>query len=215
MSSPWTRGWEMKPDILEDPASVVRSQLTAWMAELEVLSRDPRVRKFAELGEKIDEVDFLLDEAVAPPAPNRSSPFQPYDAYDAYEFGRDLAGQEVSTLELFKLAQGRFPDMSNESRRLTVQYLIDNGVAEVARKTSSGRPTWYRFGSLGDRRVGGKRKGLGIPDNELSMLKTEDLEDLVIRVAPAGSLVPQGLDAVEASVLSTLVGNVIGVRAQA
>src|SRR5437867_2374111 len=103
----------MKPASPEDPASVVRSQLTAWMAELEVLSRDPRVRKFAELRQKVDEVDVFL----------------------------------------------------------------------------------------GDRRVGGKRQRLGIPDNELSMLKTEDLEDLVTRV-------PQGLDAVEASVLSTLVGNI-------
>ncbi len=101
----------MKPNIPEDPASVVRSQLTVWMAELEVLSR-----------------------------------------------------------ELSKLAQGRFPEWSNERRRLMVQYLIDNGVAEVARKTPSGTPTWYRFVSLGDRRVGGKRKRLGIPDNELSML---------------------------------------------
>ena len=70
----------MKPNIPEDPASVVRSQLTVWMAELEVLSRDPRVRKFAELREKVEEVDVFLDEAVAPPAPTRSSPFQPYDA---------------------------------------------------------------------------------------------------------------------------------------
>ncbi len=203
----------MKPDSPEDPASVVRSQLTAWTAELEILSRDPRVRKFAELRQKIDEVDVFLDEAAGPPAPSRSSPFQPYDAYDAYEFGRDLAGQELSTPELSELAQGRFPEWSNESRRLMVQYLIDNGVAEVARKAPSGTPTWYRFLSLGDRRVGGKRKRLGIPDNELSMLKTEDLEDLVTRA-------PQGLDAVEASVLSTLVGNVpsaelIRVRLQA
>src|SRR3989454_10156276 len=142
----------MKPDSPENPASVVRSQLKAWMSELEVLSRDPRVRKFAELRQKIDEVDSFLDEAAGPPAPSRSSPFQPYDAYDAYEFGRDLAGRELSTPELSELAQGRFPEWSNESRRLMVQYLIDNGVAEVARKAPSGTPTWYRFLSLGDRR---------------------------------------------------------------
>src|SRR5436309_2362993 len=140
-------------------------------------------------------------------------PIQRNTARAPDKFGRDLAVQEVSTPELSELAQGRFPEWSNESRRLMVQYLIDNGVAEVARKTPSGTPTWYRFVSLGDRRVGGKRKRLGIPDNELSMLKTEDLEDLVTRV-------PQGLDAVEASVLSTLVGNVpsaelIRVRLQA
>src|SRR5213594_4383505 len=203
----------MNLDFPEDPESIVRSQRKAWMAEIEVLSRDPRVRKFAELQQKIDDLDVFIDEALAPPAAKRSSPFQPYDAYDAYEFGRDLAGRELSTLELSKLEHDRFPEWSNESRRFMVQYLIDNGVAEVARKTPSGTPTWYRFVSLGDRRVGGKRKRLGIPDNELSMLKTEDLEDLVTGV-------PQGLDAVEASVLSTLVGNVpsaelIRVRSQA
>src|SRR2546426_9662738 len=47
----------MKPDFLEDLAPVVRSQLKAWMAELKVLSRDPRVRKFAELRQKIETAD--------------------------------------------------------------------------------------------------------------------------------------------------------------
>ena len=47
----------MKPDFPEDRASVVRSQLKTWMAELEVLSRDPRVRKFAELRQKIETAD--------------------------------------------------------------------------------------------------------------------------------------------------------------
>src|SRR2546422_11250001 len=47
----------MKPDFPEDPASVVRSQRRAWIAELEVLSRDPRVRKFAELRQKIEMAD--------------------------------------------------------------------------------------------------------------------------------------------------------------
>src|SRR5256712_1662315 len=123
----------MKPASPEDPASVVRSQLTAWMAELEVLRRDPLVRKFAELPQKVDEADVFLDKAIAPPAPNRSSPFQPYDAYDAYEFGRDLAWQELSTPELSELAQGRFPEWSNETRRLTVPYLIGTGVAAGVR----------------------------------------------------------------------------------
>src|SRR5437879_13448016 len=142
----------MKPNIPEDPASVVRSQLTVWMAELEVLSRDPRVRKFAELREKVEEVDVFLDEAVAPPAPTRSSPFQPYDAYDAYEFGRDLAGRELSTLELSTLAQGRFPEWSNDRRRFMVQYRIANGGAEVARTTAAGRQIRYRFGASGNGR---------------------------------------------------------------
>ena len=179
----------MKPHFPEDSASVIRSQLTSWMAELEVLGRDPRVRKFAELQQKIDEVDVFLDEAVvAPPAPNRSSPFQPYDAYDAYEFGRDLAGRELSTLELSKLAHGRFPEWSNESRRFMVDYLIENGVAEVAGTTAAGRPKRYRFGALGNRGVAGRRMRLGVPDNELSAFKGEDLEDLVARVpSPAVS----------------------------
>jgi len=171
----------MKLDFPEDPASVVRSQLTAWMADLEVLSRDPRVRKFAELQQKIDDLDVFIDEALAPPAAKRSSPFQPYDAYDAYEFGRDLAGRELSTLELSKLEHDRFPEWSNESRRFMVQYLIENGVAEVVRTTSAGRPTRYRFAALGRGGDGGRRMRLGVPDNELSAFKGEDLEDLVVR----------------------------------
>jgi hypothetical protein len=175
----------MNLDFPEDPESVVRSQLKAWMTEIEVLSRDPMVRKFAELRQKIDDVDVSIDEAVAPPAPNRSSPFQPYDAYDAYEFGRDLAGRELSTLELSKLAHGRFPEWSNESRRFMVAYLLHNGVAEVARTTAAGRPTRYRFGALGNGGVAGKRMRLGVPDNELSAFKAEDLEDLVARAPSA------------------------------
>src|SRR3989442_5472832 len=166
----------MKSDSPENPMSVVRSQLKAWMAELEVLSRDPRVRKFAELRQKIDEVDSFLDEAAGSPAPSRSSPFQPYDAYDAYQLGRDLARRELSTLELSKLAQGRFPEWSNESRRFMVQYLIANGVAEVARTTAAGRPIRYRVGALGDGRVAGRRMRLGGPGNELSAVKGEDME---------------------------------------
>src|SRR2546428_6196287 len=160
----------MKSDSPENPVSVVRSQLKAWMAELEVLSRDPRVRKFAELRQKIDEVDSFLDEAAGPPAPSRSSPFQPYDAYDAYEFGRDLAGRELSTLELSKLAQGRFPEWSNESRRFMVQYLIANGVAEGARTTAAGRPVRYRVGGGGDGRGAGGRVPAGARANQPSPL---------------------------------------------
>src|SRR2546425_12779166 len=83
----------MKPASPEDPASVVRSQLTAWTAELEILSRDPSVRKFAELRQKIDEVDVFLDEAVAPPAPSRSSPFQPMAGTGDTNSGRHSAGR--------------------------------------------------------------------------------------------------------------------------
>ncbi len=182
-------GWELNPELPEDLAPVIRSELKAWMIELEVLSRDPSVRKFAGLRQKIDEADDIIDEAVAPPAPNRSSPFHPYDAYDAFEFARDLAGREVSTHELSNLALCRFPDWSNESRRFMVHYLIDNGVAEVARTTASGRPTRFRFRSLGNGGIAGRRKRLGIPESELSGFKAEDLEDVVAR-APSVGLVP-------------------------
>jgi hypothetical protein len=166
---------------------VVRSQRKAWTAELEILLRDPQVQKFTELQGKIDEADAFILETNAKPLANQSAPFDPYDAYDAFEFAWDLTGREVSSLELSRLADGRFPDLSNDGRRLMIQYLIDNGVAEVARKTDSGQPTWYRFGS--PRGMGNVRKriGLGIPDNELSALKTEDLEDLVVRASPASA----------------------------
>jgi hypothetical protein len=44
----------------------------------------------------------------------------------------------------------------------------------------------YRFGSLGDGGIVRRRKRLGIPDNELSAFKADDLEDLVVRTPPAG-----------------------------
>lgn len=179
-------GWELNPELPEELASVIRSELKAWMIELEVLSRDPSVRKFAELRRKIDEADAIIDEAVAPPAPNRSSPFHPYDAYDAFEFARDLAGREVSTHELSNLALCRFPDWSNESRRFMVHYLIDNGMAELARTTASGRPARFRFRSLGRGGIAGRRKRLGIPESELSAFKAEDLEDVVTRAPSVG-----------------------------
>lgn len=174
----------MKPDSPEDPASVVRSQLTAWTAELELLLQDPQVQKFAELREKIDEAGAFLVEANAEPLSNRLAPFDPYDAYDAFEFAWDLTGREVSTLEVSKLAHGRFPALSDKDRRLMIHYLIDHGVAEVARKTPSGHPTWYRFGPPRGMGNGVKRIGLGIPDNELSALKADDLEDLAVRTRP-------------------------------
>jgi hypothetical protein len=168
-------------EIPEDLTSVVRSQIDAWMAELEQLRNDPQVRKFLELRRKIEAADAFIDEANAKPLSNRSSPFDPYDAF---EFARDLTGRDVSTLELSKLAFGRFPDMSNEGRRLMIHYLIDNGAAKVARKTTSGHPTWYRFGSPRGRGLGRTGNGFGIPDNELSALKAEDLEDLAVRASP-------------------------------
>jgi len=178
----------LNPNLPEDLASVIRSQLQVWMAELEELSRDPKVRKFTELRQKIDGADAHIDESILPPASDRSlSPFHPYDAYDAFEFARDISGQEVSTLQLSKLAYDRFPEWSDESRRFMIDYLVHHGVAEVARTTSAGLPTRYRFRALGNGGVAGRRIRLGVPDNELSAFKGEDLEDLVPRTPSKAS----------------------------
>ena len=169
---------DMNAQFPEDLESVVRSQIETWKTELEVLMKDPRVIKVTELRQKIDEADTFMDEANAPPL---SNPSRPFDPYDAFEFARDLKGREVSTLELSKLAYGRFPEMSDEGRRLMVHYLIENGAAEIARTTVSGRPTWYRF-TPGKGGASGIRQRLGIPENELSSFKVDDLEELTARV---------------------------------
>src|SRR5436853_2259986 len=172
----------MNSDLLQNLAVAMRLEVETWRAALRTLLQDPRVRKFTELQEKIDEADASIVESNAPHLSNQSSPFDPYDAYDAFEFARDLMGREVSTLELSKLAYGRFPDMSDESRRLMMDYLIENGAAEVTRKKGSGRPTWYRFRTPGRGGVVGRRAGLGIPENELSSFKADDLEEPRVRV---------------------------------
>jgi hypothetical protein len=105
----------LKPDLPQDVASIAQSQIEAWTTELEALLLDPRVRKFSDLREKIDDASALIVEADAPP-------------------------------------------------------------------TSS------RFWSPRYRRGAGRRKGLGVPDNELSALKSEDLEDLVLLGPPAERL---------------------------
>jgi len=51
-----------------DLSLVVRSQIDAWIADLEVLSWDPRVRKFAELREKLFSADPW---SVGPPGDGR------------------------------------------------------------------------------------------------------------------------------------------------
>jgi len=186
MPWPWIRGWELNADLPKNLTSIVRSQLQAWIAELKVLSRDSRVRKFTELRQKIDEADALIEGSVPRHSPNRSLSFDPYEAYDAFEFARDLAGREVSTIQVSKLAYGRFPEWSDESRRFMLHYLIENGVAEVAETTASGRPMRYRFGSLRNGGIAGRRKQLSIPDNELSALKADDLDDLVVRTPGRG-----------------------------
>ena len=43
----------VEPEKLSELSVVVRSQIDAWVANLEVLSQDPRVRKFVELREKL------------------------------------------------------------------------------------------------------------------------------------------------------------------
>jgi hypothetical protein len=159
----------------------VRSQIDAWMEELEVLRTDPRVRKFVELQEKIDEADALVVGANTRSPPSRSNPF---DRYDAFEFARDLTGRDIPAAELTKLTSDRFPEISEKGRRLMIEYLIEHGAAGVVQIAPSGRPTWYRFGSPISRGAFAPRKRLGIPENELSAFKSDDLEDLAMPSLP-------------------------------
>lgn len=165
----------------EDRVLDVLSQIDGWTSELEILRQDPSVKKFTELQRKIDNADAFIDKAIAPTTSGHWSQFAPYDTYDAFEFAHDLTGREVSTRQLSKLADGRFPDLSDERRGLMMRYLIGNGVAEVARTAAAGSPMGYRFGSLGNRGAVRTRKKLGIPNNELSALKVDELEDIVVR----------------------------------
>jgi hypothetical protein len=167
----------------EDHVSVLRSQIAGWLSELEVLRRNPTVMKFTQLQQKIDDADALIDQNATPMLPNELLPFEPYDAYDAFEFAHDLTGREISTHEISKLAKGRFPEMSDESRGLMLSYLIDHEMAEVARTRASGTPAAYRFGSFRSRGTSRTRKRLGIPGNELSALKVDDLEDVHARTS--------------------------------
>ncbi len=144
------------------------------------------MKEFAELQRRIDNADAFIDKAIAPRTAGRWSPFAPYDTYDAFEFAHDLTGREVSTRQLSKLANGRFPDLSDEGRGLMMRHLIGNGVAEVARTAAAGSPMGYRFGSLGNGGAVRTRKRLGIPDNELSALKIDELEDVLVPAHLAG-----------------------------
>jgi hypothetical protein len=171
----------MSTDLSSEIEAIMRSQMKAWKSELERLSRDPRVRRFSELRQKLDEIDTVIAEASGPPIRRQSHPFDPYDAF---EFARDLAGRVVSTLELSKLAYGRFPEMSRESRQLLMHFLIDNGAAEVVRKTATGRPTWYQFGPPMRGGIIDATNGFGSPGRGLSRLKREDLEEVTVRVLP-------------------------------
>ncbi|OGS64849.1 MAG: hypothetical protein A3K59_08105 [Euryarchaeota archaeon RBG_19FT_COMBO_69_17] len=160
----------------KDRAWDVRSQVDAWTAELVALRRDPSVRKFLELQERIGPTTEVFVEAPAPPTANW---LWPYDLYDAFEFAQDLAGRQVSTRALSRLAQGRFPSLSAADLHTLMQVLTENGSAEVVRMTDTGRPATYRFAPFrdGSLRTPGWRPG--VPRNELSGLKLEELEDIV------------------------------------
>jgi hypothetical protein len=167
---------ELVVKVPQDLASVVMSQVESWTAELGVLSRDPTVRKFLDLQEKIQQADDLIAEDASPTLSARSWPFDPYDAF---EFARELFGKEVSTLSLSKMVYGRFPDLSDGGRQLMVHLLIDNGFAEVTRKTASGRPTWYRFAQPDGDGAENTGQRLGVPASELSEFKARDLENVI------------------------------------
>ena len=49
-------GVELISEVSQDFEGAIRSRLDAWLAELDLLSRDPRVREFTELLRKIDGV---------------------------------------------------------------------------------------------------------------------------------------------------------------
>jgi len=160
----------------KDLDKVIASEHEAWTAELEQLRSDPRVMKFLKLQERIARADELIVVNPAQPPSNRYRPFDPYDAYDVFEFARDLAGKEISALALSELADGRFPDMSGEGRGRMMDYLIENGRLEATRRTQLGRPTSYRFAPPKDGGAMARRNVLGVPINELSGFKADDLE---------------------------------------
>ncbi|HYS73544.1 MAG TPA: hypothetical protein VEO96_06155 [Thermoplasmata archaeon] len=163
----------------KDLVSVIKPQLEAWTAELEHLRGNSRVKKFLKLQERIDRAGEFITETSAPPPSNRYRPFDPYDAYDVFEFARDLAGREISTIALSKLASGRFPDMSGGCQERMMDYLIENGCVEATRRTRLGRPASYRFAPPKNGGAMAGRKPLGVPTNELSGFKAEDLEQPV------------------------------------
>ncbi|SRR6266571_3843928 len=163
----------------KDLDKVIQSEHETWTAELEQLRSDPRVMKFLKLQERIARADEFIVVNPAQPPSNRYRPFDPYDAYDVFEFARDLAGREISAFALWRLADGRFPDMSGEDRERMMDYLIENGCVEATRRTRLGRPTSYRFAPPKDGGAMAGRKPLGVPTNELSGFKAEDLEQPV------------------------------------
>lgn len=166
----------MTLEIPEDPARTARPDVEVWAAELGALRGDPNVMKFLELQERIDEsAPSALDDAQPLPWVG----LLPYDLYDVFEFARDLAGTQVSAQRLLRLARGRFPEMSGVGRHDILHFLLNHGDAEVTRRTAAGRPAVYRFPLRAERGTGRGRSVLGLPTNELSRLKGEDLEDVI------------------------------------
>lgn len=160
----------------ERPARNVDNQTEEWTAELVELRGDPTVRKYLELRDRMDRTAAIVAGAGPPPVTDR---FWPYGLYDAFEFARDLSGRQLSTEALSRLAFRRFPDLSRAEQQVMVDFLIDKGLAKVDRTTETGRPASYRFEPLGERRSSRKGTGLGMPENELSEFKAEDLEDVI------------------------------------
>jgi hypothetical protein len=172
---------ELAFEVSDEIEAFVQSQLKAWRAELRRLSLDPRMSRFRRVRERIEAADPLPAKPKPRPIPDRSDLFDPYDAF---ELARDLAGRVVPPGELSRLMQRRFTDMSVEGRRWMIRFLVENGVAEVVRRTAAGRPSDYRFGPPMNGGTLGKEKGFDAPDSGIARLKREDLEDVVVRVLP-------------------------------
>jgi hypothetical protein len=164
------------PEIPENITQSVRSQLEGWTAELVALRRDPTVKKFLELQDRIKWTNAFEIHADAP---SLSDALGPYDLYDAFEFARDLSGRQVSEQALSRLLFGRFPDISNGDWQVVMHFLIERGVADIVRTTETARPDSYRFAPPRNGGTGNSQKRLGLPSSELSGLKGEDLEDVV------------------------------------
>ena len=163
----------LSPALQETKAKVYRSTVEAWRAELVALRRDPTVRRFIDLQDKIDESQaFRIEDVLASPAPWTG----PYDLYDFFEFAGDLAGKRMSTQQVTRLARGRFPEMSNAGRQVILHFLVESGYAKVTRRTAAGRPAAYRFTPPSEGRDG-KWSGIVLPTNELCRFKAADLDD--------------------------------------
>lgn len=153
-------------EIPEIDAKVFVPIVEVWKAELAALGRDPTVRKFFELQDKIEASDASWPS------------FRPYDLYDVFEFGRDLTGRQISNEHVTRMAHDRFPETSEEGRQAILHFLVDHEHAVVARRTDAGDPASYRFAPPRNKRAEEKWVGMGLLTNELSRFKEEDLEDV-------------------------------------